>query len=48
MEESLLELECYDYDTGGDLVVWLREHLDKLEYGAIQERLEKTSLEAAD
>jgi CheY-like chemotaxis protein len=41
MEEILLELEKYEYQSGGDLVVWLREQLDNLEYDAIRERLEK-------
>jgi CheY-like chemotaxis protein/HPt (histidine-containing phosphotransfer) domain-containing protein len=40
MEETMAELENYEYDSGGDLVVWLREQLDNLEYDAIQDRLE--------
>jgi hypothetical protein len=40
MEEILVELEGYEYESGGDLVEWLREQMDNLEYEAIQERLE--------
>jgi PAS domain S-box-containing protein len=40
MEDILAELENYEYESGGDLVEWLREQIDNLEYEAIQERLE--------
>ncbi|MDR2069375.1 MAG: response regulator [Spirochaetaceae bacterium] len=40
MEEVLTELEGYEYEAGGDLVKWLREQIDNLEYEAIRERLE--------
>jgi CheY-like chemotaxis protein len=40
MEEAMQELERYDYERDRDLVVWLREQLDNLEYEAIQNRLE--------
>jgi len=39
MEEMLHKLESYQYESGGDLVVWLREQVDNLEYDVIQERL---------
>jgi PAS domain S-box-containing protein len=39
MEEMLEKLEMYQYESGGDLVVWLREQMDNLEYDAIQKRL---------
>ncbi|MDR3331996.1 MAG: hypothetical protein LBT08_05150, partial [Synergistaceae bacterium] len=39
MDESLCELERYEYESGSDLVEWLREQTDNLEYGAIEERL---------
>jgi signal transduction histidine kinase/CheY-like chemotaxis protein/HPt (histidine-containing phosphotransfer) domain-containing protein len=42
MEEALMELEQFVYDADNDLVLWLREQVDKLEYNAIQERLEKS------
>jgi signal transduction histidine kinase/DNA-binding response OmpR family regulator len=41
MEEALLELEKYNYDSGAELVAWLRKQFDDLEYDSIQERLEK-------
>jgi hypothetical protein len=40
MEETLDKLEMYEYESEGDLIVWLREQADNLEYEAIQERLE--------
>jgi PAS domain S-box-containing protein len=39
MEEMLDKLEMYQYESGGDLVVWLREQMDNLEYDVIQKRL---------
>jgi signal transduction histidine kinase/CheY-like chemotaxis protein len=39
MEEMLGKLEAYEYESGGDLVSWLREQVDNLEYDVIQERL---------
>jgi signal transduction histidine kinase/DNA-binding NarL/FixJ family response regulator len=44
MEEALTELEKYNYDTGGELVTWLRNEFDNLEYDNIRERLEKNGL----
>jgi signal transduction histidine kinase/CheY-like chemotaxis protein len=41
MEETLSELENYEYDSGQELVAWLREEVDNLEYDLIAERLEK-------
>jgi len=40
MEEVLDKLEKYRYESGGELVQWLREQMDNLEYDAIQKRLE--------
>jgi len=42
MEEILADIESYDYESGGELVVWLREQMDNLEYDAICDRLETT------
>jgi PAS domain S-box-containing protein len=39
MEEMLDKLEMYQYESGGDLVAWLRGQMDNLEYDAIQKRL---------
>jgi signal transduction histidine kinase/DNA-binding response OmpR family regulator/HPt (histidine-containing phosphotransfer) domain-containing protein len=40
MESILTELERYEYESGGELVEWMRERIDNLEYRAITERLE--------
>jgi hypothetical protein len=40
IEKTMIELEKYEYDSGGELVSWLREQLDNLEYDAIRDRLE--------
>jgi CheY-like chemotaxis protein len=40
MEEILDKLEVYRYESGGELVQWLREQMDNLEYDVIQKRLE--------
>jgi len=42
MEEILADMELYDYESGGDLVGWLREQVDNLEYDAICDKLETT------
>ena len=40
MEEILNEIEKFEYESGAELVVWLRQQLDNLEYDAIRNRLE--------
>jgi signal transduction histidine kinase/AmiR/NasT family two-component response regulator len=40
MEEIMAEIESYEYESGQELVQWLREQMDNLEYDAIRERLE--------
>jgi hypothetical protein len=40
MEKALSELERYTYESKDDLVQWLREQVDDLEYERILERLE--------
>jgi signal transduction histidine kinase/CheY-like chemotaxis protein len=39
MEKSLSSLERYAYENDAELVTWLRDQLDNLEYEAIEERL---------
>jgi CheY-like chemotaxis protein len=39
MDEILEKLEANDYEEGGELVKWLREQVDNLEYEAIYKRL---------
>jgi CheY-like chemotaxis protein len=41
MDEVLVKLEAYRYESGGELVTWLREQTDNLEYDVILERLDK-------
>jgi hypothetical protein len=41
MEDVLAKLEAFEYESGGDIVQWLREQTDNLEYDAILERLAK-------
>ena len=40
MEHILSELESYIYESGEELVAWLRKQVDNLEYEAIRSRLE--------
>jgi CheY-like chemotaxis protein len=40
MEDLVKELESCEYESGGELIPWLREQLDNLEYDAIKEKLE--------
>jgi signal transduction histidine kinase/CheY-like chemotaxis protein len=39
MEDILEKLEYYRYESGADLIAWLREQMDNLEYDAIGKRL---------
>ena len=39
MEDTLKQLEAFEYESGGDLIPWLRDQMDNLEYDAILERL---------
>jgi len=41
MDEILEKLETYEYEQGGELVQWLREQVDNLEYEAIYKKLEE-------
>ncbi|MDR1483161.1 MAG: response regulator [Synergistaceae bacterium] len=42
MEEIMSNLEKHRYESGEDLVKWLREQLDNLEYDSLRERLESS------
>jgi HPt (histidine-containing phosphotransfer) domain-containing protein len=44
MEDVLAELEGYEYESEGDLIPWLREQIDNLEYDAVREKLESFSV----
>jgi CheY-like chemotaxis protein len=39
MEEILDKIDTFKYESGGDLVQWLREQMDNLEYDAMEKRL---------
>jgi CheY-like chemotaxis protein len=41
MEDLLTELESYSYESGEELIIWLRKRVNDLDYDAIQERLER-------
>jgi signal transduction histidine kinase/DNA-binding response OmpR family regulator len=40
MEEIMADIEQYEYESGGELVRWLREQMDNLEYDSMRRRLE--------
>jgi CheY-like chemotaxis protein/anti-sigma regulatory factor (Ser/Thr protein kinase) len=40
MEETMCSIEAFDYDSGMELVTWLRQQMDDLEYDAIRQKLE--------
>jgi len=40
MEETMCSIESFDYDSDMELVIWLRQQLDNLEYDAIRQKLE--------
>jgi CheY-like chemotaxis protein len=40
MEETMCSIESFDYDSGMELVTWLRQQMDNLEYDAIRQKLE--------
>jgi PAS domain S-box-containing protein len=40
MEDLMIELEGCEYESGGELIPWLREQIDNLEYDAVREKLE--------
>jgi hypothetical protein len=44
MEETLSELEAFSYEIGGELVSWLREKAEELEYDEITRRLENLTV----
>ncbi|MDR1798138.1 MAG: transporter substrate-binding domain-containing protein [Clostridiales Family XIII bacterium] len=40
-DEAMAKLECYSYETGGDLIIWLREELDRAGFAKVAARLEE-------
>ncbi|MDR1578783.1 MAG: response regulator [Synergistaceae bacterium] len=47
MEQTLIQLENHEYGSGGELVRWLREQFDDLNYDAVKNRLENWLAEHA-
>jgi len=46
MEETMCSIEEYDYDSDMELVIWLRQQMDNIEYDAIRQKLEsRTDIE---
>ncbi|MDR1481767.1 MAG: response regulator [Synergistaceae bacterium] len=41
MELAMAELDKYSYETGSDLVRWLHEQIENLEYDVVREHLER-------
>jgi HPt (histidine-containing phosphotransfer) domain-containing protein len=41
MERAMAELDKYSYETGSDLVEWLRKQIENLEYDTVIERLKR-------
>ncbi len=39
IEEAMAELERHEYESGGGLVVWLREKVENMEYAVIVRKL---------
>jgi hypothetical protein len=37
--EAVAALEVYEYESGGELVSWLREHVDTVRFAQIIEKL---------
>jgi CheY-like chemotaxis protein len=39
MEKIIAEIDKYDYDSGADIIPWLKQQVEELEYDAIREKL---------
>jgi CheY-like chemotaxis protein len=39
IDEAMMELESFDYAVQADLIAWLREHVEKMEFSEIRTRL---------
>ena len=48
MEDIIRELESYNYETGSELVEWLRKQMDVLDYSSMKERLEAELLSVVE
>ncbi|MDR1978277.1 MAG: response regulator [Synergistaceae bacterium] len=43
VDEVMAEIESFEYETRADLIVWLRERIDRMEFAEIRERLSATA-----
>jgi nitroimidazol reductase NimA-like FMN-containing flavoprotein (pyridoxamine 5'-phosphate oxidase superfamily) len=41
-DSAMSDIEAYEYEAGAELVGWLRERADELDFAAIAKKLEKT------
>jgi signal transduction histidine kinase/CheY-like chemotaxis protein len=39
IDEAMAALEAFAYETQADLVAWLRDHIDRMEFDAVRDRL---------
>jgi hypothetical protein len=39
LDEEMTELESYTYDTGGELIAWLKEHIETSDFEEIDKKL---------
>jgi hypothetical protein len=39
VDEAINELDSYEYNKGGDLIEWLKENVEKMNFTEIKERL---------
>jgi len=44
-DEAMEELEKYKYETDNDLIIWLREHVDRMQFEEIAEKLSNLNKE---
>jgi hypothetical protein len=43
IDEVMEELEGYDYEAQGDLIEWIRERIDRMEFTEVLDRLSGTA-----
>jgi len=48
LEEVMASLECFTYTTQAELLIWLREKVNQMEFTAIHERLSQRKQETSE
>jgi len=48
LEEIMKSLECFKYETQAELLIWLREKVNQMEFAAIRERLAQQKQNASE